>query len=200
MKNTNRMSYTIPSWDLKISQKELYRKYSVEKLLEKATKELNFPQTTIRELTYTDLGLNSWNTPAQAGNCYSQWISHPVGEYQLFGIYGVVLLSDDPKLAELKIGSGPYGSVITGIHAIEKLKSVLPIIKRIDRLDDTAGWMQDTFGDLREIKMEGYFSEPYIWKPRQHIWMSTKSSSDNPLGDTLFLNGFIAEVEGLTIA
>ncbi len=200
MEQLGRTSYTIPAWDLKITNKQLFRKSYIEGLSKVATRDLEYPRFTIRELTYSDLGLTSWNTPGQSRNSYNQWISHTIGPHQIFCVYGMILLSEEPKVSELKIGSGPYGSVITGIHAVDKLKAVLQIIKRIDRMDDTAGWMEDTFGDLREIKMEGYFSEPYIWRPRQCIWMSVKSSSDNPSGDTLFLNGFIAEVEGLKIA
>jgi len=192
-------SYIIPTWELKVDAKKKYRELTIDALTKRVIYETNKEQISVRELRYSDLGLTSWRTPRQSANERTTWVNHELPYLVFIAIYGLCQLSMHPKVGELRIGAGQSGSIIFGLHDIDKLYSALPIIRRLERIRES-GQLRDAFGGLENVRMEAYFAEPYIWSENQIMWIETESTTNNPSGDKLVLLGFIAEVLGGTLA
>jgi len=190
--------HTAPVWEMKVDAKQEYR-HSVRQIMEQEAFELCVPSPAgIRDLVVSDLGLQSWRTPPQARNDRTPWIRHE--SRGIIVLYKVTQLSYNPKVSEILIGKGRSMMVTFGLHDIQSLYSLLPILRRLREFkDEEAKQLSASFGDIRNIMMEAYFSEPYLFRPKEVIAIDITSSEHNKLGDKLMLGGFILEVAGETL-
>lgn len=191
-------SYIIPAWDLKVDAKKEYRKLTQEALASRAFLEMGHGEINIRALTASDLGLKSWRTPGQPAENKSVWINHTLKDRQYIGIYGITQLSPYPRISGLRISIGHSGATTLGLHQIETLYSILPVLRKMQTLQE-GNWLKDTFGNLENIRMEGYFAMPYMWCQLHVVYIEVDSFTNNKTGDHLVLNGFVAEPVGQTI-
>jgi len=191
--------YSIPCWDLKKETKLQYRKATIESLEKRCLRISGITDMSVRQLLSKDLGLRSWRTPPQVVEERAVWINQVVKRNQFIAITGIIQLSKNPKVSTVIIRMGHSGAITLGIHDIDELSSILPIIKRLDsfRKDDE---LYERFGSLADIRMAAYFSEPYVFDTEHVIHITVESPEGNKTGDRLMLSGFVVEPAGLTIA
>lgn len=197
IKSTEYANYLIPIWSITRDKPARYRLMLMDQLSHRyqlITAEEN-PQ--IRQLLAKDLGLRSWETPSQHKGESSVWIQYtvPVGKIIIIG--GITELSKNPKVSSLVISKGPIGNVIIGIHDIDELYSILPVLHVLKKEEDKGPFSQ--ISNLERLRMTGFFSQPYLYDQQEIIHISVESLTQNKNGDRLMLNGFIAERRGLTI-
>ena len=203
------MSTTIPSRDISIEDKKLFRERTIAAGIWRAkTKGIAVDDMELkwRDLAPEDVGLTAWATPATRAGEYTTWITHLVSMMSALCIYKVLQLSNNPTVASMRflVGSG----TVKGIHELEACYSGLPIIKNLAKalmspeakevLDRLAG--RDEMGVSPDLgsPMEAYFGEPYVYDPQDQVIIQVKSRQDSP-GDYLVLGGYVIERIGVTI-
>jgi len=181
------MSYMIPTWEVSVENKKLFRQAVIECLINQALRvkisgkrfELN-----VRSLLPSDLGLETWDTPPQATHTTVPWIHYELDQ-KVVGLYKIVQLSENPTVSE--IGVAPPA---TKMYDISQLYGLIPLLKKLEGTDDLE-ILQIQYG-LENLRMEGWFTEPHIFD--SHIAISvTSNSSEKTNGDKLVLVGFVIE-------
>ncbi len=191
-------SYSIPCWDLKKDTKRQYREATIRALQARYSVKSSTTNTSVRQLLSKDLGLRSWRTPPQVVEESAVWINQTVRRQQAIAITGIIQLDKNPKVSTVKIRMGFSGVTTLGIHDIDELYSLLPIIKRLDSFREEDE-LYERFGSLADIRMAAYFSEPYVFDPEGIIHITVESPEGNKTGDRLMLSGFVIEPAGMTI-
>ena len=98
-------NYSIPTWELAKSNKQLFRKKAFENLMKRANllgitsfifRENELYEEpldmSIRELRASDLGLRKWQTPTLVANENVSWINYRIPPARVIVIYAVSLL------------------------------------------------------------------------------------------------------------
>lgn len=191
-------SYLIPTWELKQDTKRDYRSATIKRLESRCLGKTGIKELNIRQLLAKDLGLRSWRTPPQSAGERTVWINHELEARRSIAIIGIIQLSKNPKVSDIIIRMGVSGCMTLGIHEVDELYSILPIIKKLEtyREDDE---LFSRFGKLEDIRMAAYFSEPYIFDEYHVVHITVESPEDNKTGDRLMLSGFVVEPVGMTI-
>ena len=201
------MTITIPSRDLKIEDKKLFRERVLRAGIQRAKdKGLAEEELVFRDLAPEDVGLTSWATPSMLANTYTAWINHTVSRYSVLCFYKILQLSNDPTVASIRLWLGPRATT-KGIHELETCYSGLPIIKNLAKalmspgakevIDRLAGRDREVSPDFGS-PMEAYFGEPYVYDSEDTFVIEVKSRRDSP-GDYLVLGGYVIERRGMTI-
>lgn len=196
---TSRCSYLIPTWDLRVETKTQYRLATREALFVKFKASCDIKDVCLRQFLARDFGLRSWRTPQQSPGERTVWINHELKQRQFIAIMGIVQLSKNPKVSNIMIRMGTAGATTLGLHEIDELYSILPILKKLEtyQADDE---LFSKFGKLEDIRMAAYFSEPYLFEQHQIIHITVQSPEGNKTGDRLMLSGFVMEPAGMSIA
>lgn len=193
------MSYTIPTWELKVETTQRHREATIMALHQRFSAQCDIKDVTLRQLLAKDLGLQSWRTPQQDPGEKTVWIDKQLAANRFIAIMGIIQLSKNPKVSELTISAGESGMLTLGLHELDEIYSILPILKKLD-VDKTIDELFSTFGRLERIRMAAYFSEPYLFKQHKVIHITVQSPEGNKTGDRLMLQGFIIEPAGTSIA
>lgn len=142
-------------------------------------------QITIRDLLPADLGLQSWIIPAGTSN----WIDHRLKHRTTIILYKILNLSPDPTLIDITIKSGI--SKILGIHNIESLYSILPVIKNLGHL--TYPQIKQLI-DCLALPMEAYFLKPYTFSQNELLNISITAYGYKE--NHLLIGGYVCEYGG----
>jgi hypothetical protein len=196
------MSYIIPARDIDIARKQEFRSLAIESLIVRALAlELarNRYDFVIRDLMPQDLGLPNWGINIGPNS----WISATINRQQVVGIYKVMQLGLNPTASGISFRNS--GSTMA-IFNLESCYGGLPIIKNLAQalvspearevLVRMVGPSEiHTFPELG-APMEGYFSEPIIYNPRDFMTIALTTSGAS---DYLVLGGFVCEPKGITV-
>lgn len=195
------MSYLIPSWDIPLKDRKLFRRVTAEAMIHRALLKgfaSNRSQLRLRDLMRRDVGLTSWRTPPQLPNEVTPWIKMEVPLKSIFSVYKVIQISLNPKVSTLSARLGYSGANTVAIHELDKLYGILPLLKKLREYGRT-GFKQIIYG-IDNLKMEGYFSEPIVLTSDDFFSLEVCSPEGNRKGDMLVLGGFVVEPAGLTIS
>lgn len=192
-------SYLIPSWEVTQKAKTEHNAATKKALEFRCERRFPIKNFSLRQLLAKDLGLRSWRTPPQSAEMRTVWINHELPQYQFIAITGVIQLSKNPKVSDIIVRMGSSGAITLGLHEIDELYSILPILKKLEtyRADDE---LFSRFGKLEDIKMMAYFSEPYIFDEYTVVHITVESPEGNKTGDRLMLSGFVIEPTGMSIS
>lgn len=197
MSNRYGIFRTIPAWDVK--DEGFFKIKMREQFEEQANRFMDQP-FHIREIEEMDLGLESWKLPPDQHMLWSgtTWVNHPLTHHEAVMIYGIS--SPEPILSVRKLIflMGAAGAMIIGRNDLSELKTLETAIAAIKECSDQE-WLVDTFGSVFNIRMEGYFQEPYIYRPEDCINIGVIYLPDKEPGE-LTLMGYVAEVVGKSIA
>lgn len=188
----------IPCWEIK---DEASFKSTIFKTFENILQG-SFPfDFHIRELEDMDLGLDHWKLPSNQAINYSgtTWVNHPLSTYEAVMIYGVSSSFDVLAVRKLVFKQGIYGHTIIGRNDLSELKTLEPALQAIKECKKQE-WLIDTFGGSAfNLRMEGYFREPYIYRSQEIINIGVIYAADREPAE-LKLMGYIAEAVGKNIA
>jgi len=184
----------IPEWEIRKDKIAKVRKATQEALHNIYTKETGNSHPVIRDLTASDLGLSCWITPAQKQGEWSSWVDIEVTGLRYIAIYKVTQITQNPKVHTMKL---TVSYATKGIFDLDAMYGVLPVLHKLNELKDE-GWLELTFAELEEIRMEAYFPTVYVIPQRARFSVEILSSFDNE-GDWLVLGGYVIEPEGMRI-
>lgn len=185
------MTYIIPTWDIAIDAKRDFRNATIGALIYRAESlkiRKDRSELNVRELTLSDLGLKLWVTPKQEAKTTSTWINHQTDYDKVIALYKVAQLSETPGITEISIHL-TKDSVYQ--HQLGQLYGLVPMLRKIKEVDEL-GLLQVQYG-LENLRMEGYFSEPYVISPSQLIKIDVTTGSKGTDGDNLVFVGFVVE-------
>ena len=191
------MSYLIPTWEISIDNKEKFRRDLVEVAISKAEAQRigkSRYELFVKELTPSHLGLESWVTPKQLPHTTLTWINYQSDCDKILSFYKVVQLNEDPGIISITIQTGKG---LISHHNIGQLYGLVPTLKKIK---ETNNWdlLQVQYG-LENLRMEGWFSEPYVIENSETIKIDVTTGAKGTDGDTLLLIGFVVEPLKMTI-
>jgi len=199
MANRRGIFTTIPAWNLK---DEGYFKDKVREFFDREAQKYMPYEFHIRELEEGDISLADWNLPIGQEINWSgtPWVNHPLTIHEAVVIYGVSSPSGILSVRKLIFKKG-FGSMIIGRNDLSELKTLEPALKAIKECRDQE-WLMETFGrSVFKARMVGYFQEPYIWRPQDHIGIGVVYVSGMGMEPKeLKLMGYIAEAVGKSIA
>ena len=200
-------NYSIPTWELAKSNKQLFRKKAFANLMKRANllgitsfifRENELYEEpldmSIRELRASDLGLRKWQTPTLVANENVSWINYRIPPARVIVIYAVSLLSKNPHVSSLSAG---YLGYRFDIVEVEKLQVILPLLRKLRDYSTKQEFLM--VYDLSEIVMEAYLSDMWIIDCDRYLQIDAFSPVSAP-GDRILLRGFIGERKGETIA
>lgn len=194
------MGYLLAAWEIKQDRLEKFRAAVQERLMQHACKHLAYDihEIKIRGLLARDFGLSNWQIRDFQANTPIIWINNRTNNTSIIALYKVTVLSENPKISTMQIELGAGGATTLGIHELDGLYSVIPIINKISEIKED-GWLETQFGKLEDIRMEAYFTEPYICFPDYIIRIKLTAIEDSPK-EWLKLEGFVAEPIGRAFA
>lgn len=189
---------TIPAWDVK--DEGFFKEKMLERFEEEVKRFMEKP-FHIREIEEMDLGLENWKLPPDTHKLWSgtTWVNHLLTQHEAVMIYGIS--SPEPILSVRKIVflRGSMSSMIIGRNDLSELKTLETAIAAIKECSDQE-WLMETFGSSAfKLRMEGYFQEPYIYRPAECVNIGVIYLPDREPGE-LKLMGYVAETVGKSIA
>ncbi len=189
---------TIPAWD--IENERFFKETILAAFDEKLKTSFDLPYH-IRELEEMDLSLDNWQLPSIPGyGSWSgiPWVRHPLTAHESLCIYGVVSLSERLPARKLTFAKGAHAAMIIGRQELTALQGYETALEAIRNCHDKE-WLQETFGKIENLRMEGYFQEPYIFKPQDFVSIGVFYVPGIDPGE-LKLMGYVAETVGKSIA
>jgi len=175
-----------PIWDLGADSRSLYQRQTAEHLLRLINK--NSFKVRLRDLSYTDLGLSSWNVPKGQ----KIWISRGMTNY--IAIYGVGQLSTRPAVDEITFQyprtSEDVGGVLR-LVTMDQLYVLLPLLHSIEKHAETAHFR---YG-LSNLSMTGYLREPIFLTPATYLEVSLHFKAARVAHDEIVLLGYAYDAE-----
>jgi len=185
------MSYLLPTWEIAIKDKEYFRHAIIEAMLTRA-ESLRIGESRsellVRELSPVDLRLESWVIPKQEPKTTTTWINQQTDYNKVIGFYKVVQLSENPGIVEINIHF-TKNSIYQ--HQLGQLYGLIPLLRKIKEVGQLE-LLQVQYG-LENLRMEGWFSEPYVILPSQLIRIDVATGSKGTDGDSLVFVGFVVE-------
>lgn len=188
---------TIPAWDIK--DEDYYKKKMLERFEVYAQDNLHMDYH-IREIEDIDFDRNDWQLPLNQDMKWggTLWIQHLLTQHEAMMIYGVTCITEVLPVRKLIFRRGFSGATIIGRNDLTPLKSLEPALEAIKQCHDQQ-WLRETFGDITKARMEGYFQEPYFYRPQEGVWVGVVYFNGAKTSE-LKLNGYVAEVVGKSIA
>jgi len=189
------MGYTIPTWDMLIEEKKKHRTTIVAAMGQRA-KDLKITvdpsDLHTRDLRPGDLGLKSWVVTTAGGFQWDSWVRHIPPSTQVLCIYAVAHPGIDIIVSELRLGIGVTMASVLGLHDVSKLGVIKNLLQWLEPEKD-AEWLKDYFGDLDKLRMEAYFTEPFVWSSGEAVAIDIKGNSPVEATGEFALYGFVAE-------
>lgn len=187
------MSYLIESWNLSMEDKKKFRINSVEAGIARA---LHLGIVTDREelvvwgLSSSAVGLGGWTFGPPIGRGWDTWIQHENTSRGVLVIIKVTILSPlTPGLDGIRFFAGSTKAALKASYSLSQLYGIAPLLQAIQEklsIDRLAGVRENL--ESWPI-MEGYFSEPIIYDPRDNINIDLLCDSTDGIG--LALGGFV---------
>ena len=186
-------NYILPAHDVLVKEKQNYRR-AIQDTMVSVAFQLGLithkEDALIRGIKCSDLGLTSWQIPPTKKQTLTTWI-HATSYRKILCIYKVIPLSTTPTVSRLVIKQD-RAHLWDG--EINSLYSVLPIIQRLKTIEEEdIGWTKAYFGDIDQICMEGYFSEPIIIDVGACLDVEISTKCDSQGQEELILDGFVLE-------
>ena len=188
---------TVPVWDIK---DEDYFREKMREMFEKASRMCMEHEFYIREIEEMDLGLDNWDLPPDQQNNWSgtNWVNHLLTQHESIMIYGASSPEGTLPIRKL-IFKKAAGNMIIGRNDLSELKTLEPALKAIGECKDQE-WLKETFdGSIYNVRMAGYFQEPYIYRPHESLSIGVIYLPGMAPGP-LKLMGYVAETVGKSIA
>ena len=188
---------TIPAWD--VADERLFKDNVFEEFDKSLKNHFEYPYH-IREIEEMDFSLDDWRLPVGESNSWtgSPWIQHPLSQHEALCIYGVVSLSEHLSARKLIFGRGPHMITIIARQDLTALKSFETALKAIRNCEDQE-WLKETFCTAEDLRMDGYFQQPIIFRPLEFVSIGIISFPGVDPGE-LKLMGYVAEAVGKSIA
>jgi hypothetical protein len=175
---------TIPVWDISNEKLTDFRRASNEAMASIWKKKYINTPFWKRDITPADLGLSTWITPTQPWGLPEVWIDIIVPQGKFIVLTNFYLISQNPAVFQMRIGTGEHGSNILGFHDFKKLHSLAAVLKQIPKGVDI---------DLSKARMEAYFEFPYVFGEEQNLYIETFTDRDSA-GEGVVLDGFVFEL------
>jgi len=188
---------TIPAWDI---TNEDHFKDKMRETFDRIIRARMEYDIHIREIEEMDLGLENWNLPADQQSNWSgtNWVNYPLTQHESIMIYGISSPESVLSVRKLVFKKGPGGVMIIGRNDFSGLKALEPAIKAIAECKDQE-WLRETFrGSICNVRMTGYFQEPYVYLPQEFVSIGVIYLPGVALG-SLKLMGYVAETCGKSI-
>lgn len=197
------MSYLLPAWELSIEQKKNFRVSCVEAAVRVAMEykiSRDRYEFRVRDILAEDVGLSCWQSNGQAEQ--QSWVHHRVTDSQIIGVYKIVQNSFQPRVTEIQFARNghvcahhPLETCYSGLASMARLIEVCRSeeARRLSDLDrniiTTTDWGQ---------RVEGYFTEPYVFYPGEEMSISLKRTPGDTCDD-LILVGIVVERDGARV-
>lgn len=154
-----------------------------------------------------NFGLETWQTkPLTAGTVFN-WIQHDISSYCVYVLCKIFCGSLSPGARAITFMVGHSGATVRAVLQLHECYAGLPSFNKFFSM--VGGDAAEVMGRLmgREEKKNNiflgrsaaYLTEPIVYDPADHIWVSLEVERNSPEGDWIILSGFRIERFGMTI-
>ena len=185
------------AWEVSTESKSMIRNSIAASIIKQASTELSLgtERLVCRNILPSDLNLKRWQTPHLEPYRRTEYCSGNMADQRFTCIYKIIQCGSKPAVNILTIQVGMVDKIKA---SLDELYGLVPLLDTISQFKDKE-WILHEFGDLNNIRMEGWLSVGVVIPQNAQYRIFVESSIESE-GDNIVLSGLIIEPRGIIIS